>query len=133
MSEHLAKIDASCYVLDCLWNMGHTKEQPRKGRNVDQNYEKFIRSLRAKRPKVPIIMAEQCDVFMKEPNAKDRYIKTLYKKLLSEGWTNLYYLSKDKMYSNSVEGTVDGCHPNDLGMASLAVAFGDAVRKALAL
>jgi lysophospholipase L1-like esterase len=132
MSEHLAKIDASCYVLDCLWNMGHTKEQPRKGRNVDQNYEKFIRSLRAKRPKVPIIMAEQCDVFMKEPNAKDRYIKTLYKKLLSEGWTNLYYLSKDKMYSNSVEGTVDGCHPNDLGMASLAVAFGDAVRKALA-
>lgn len=22
MSEHLARIDASCYVLDCLWNMG---------------------------------------------------------------------------------------------------------------
>jgi len=21
MSEHLARIDASCYVLDCLWNM----------------------------------------------------------------------------------------------------------------
>ena len=24
MSEHLADIDASCYVLDCLWNMGAT-------------------------------------------------------------------------------------------------------------
>ena len=29
------------------------------------------------------------------------------------------------------EGTVDGCHPNDLGMMSLAKAFGRAVSEAL--
>ena len=104
-----------------------------KGRNVDENYEPFIRNLRAKRPGVPIVMAEQCDVFCGPPNAKDRFMKALYEKLVAEGWKNLVYLSKDGMYSGDGEGTVDGCHPNDLGMRSMAKAFGGAVRKALGL
>ena len=133
MSEHLAAIDASCYVLDCLWNMGMSKDKARHGRNVDENYEPFIRNLRAKRPGVPIVMAEQCDVFCGPPNAKDRCMKALYEKLIAEGWKNLVYLPKDKMYTGDCDGTVDGCHPNDLGMRSMADAFGDAVRKALGL
>ncbi len=133
MSEHLAAIDASCYVLDCLWNMGMASEGARNGRNVDQNYEPFIRNLRAKRPGVPIVMAEQCDVFCGAPNSKDRFIRKLYEKLVAEGWKNLVYLPKDKMYTGDCEGTVDGCHPNDLGMRSMADAFGGAVRQALGL
>jgi hypothetical protein len=131
MSEHLARIDASCYVLDCLWNMGFGDK--RRDRNVDKNYEPFIRNLRAKRPGVPIVMAEQCDVFCGPPNEKDRFVKALYEKLVAEGWKDLVYLPKDKMYTGDMDGTVDGCHPNDLGMRSLADAFGGAVRKALGL
>ena len=133
MSEHLAAIDASCYVLDCLWNMGMASEGARNGRNVDQNYEPFIRNLRAKCPGVPIVMAEQCDVFCGAPNSKDRFIRKLYEKLVAEGWKNLVYLPKDKMYTGDCDGTVDGCHPNDLGMRSMADAFGGAVRQALGL
>ena len=133
MSEHLAKIDASCYVLDCLWNMGSAAAKPSPGRNVEENYEPFIRNLRAKRPGVPIVMAEQCDVFCGGPNEKDRFIKGLYDRLVAEGWKNLVYLPKTKMYVGDLEGTVDGCHPNDWGMMSLADAFGEAVREALAL
>lgn len=129
MSEHLARIDASCYVLDCLWNMDFDRHGGR--RNVNVNYEPFIRNLRAKRPGVPIVMAEQCDVFCGGPNEKDRYIRALYEKLVAEGWQNLVYLSKTEMYSGDGEGTVDGCHPNDLGMASMARAFGGAVKAAL--
>ena len=129
MSEHLARIDASCYVLDCLWNMDFDKHGGR--RNVNVNYEPFIRNLRAKRPDVPIVMAEQCDVFCGGPNEKDRYIRALYEKLVAEGWQNLVYLSKTEMYSGDGEGTVDGCHPNDLGMASMARAFGGGVKAAL--
>ena len=132
MSEHLARIDASCYVLDCLWNMD-LSEKERPGRAVETNYEPFIRNLRAKRPGVPIVMAEQCDVFMGAPNAKDRFMRKLYEKLIAEGWQNLHYLPKDEMYTGDGEGTVDGCHPNDLGMQSMAKAFGKAVRKALGL
>ncbi len=131
MSDHLARIDASCYVLDCLWNMDIGK--PGGIRNVDANYEPFIRNLRAKRPGVPIVMAEQCDVFCGGPNGKDRFIRGLYEKLVAEGWKNLFYLPKSAMYSGDREGTVDGCHPNDLGMESLAKEYGAAVSKALGL
>ena len=131
MSEHLAKIDASCYVLDCLWNMGLKENSKNPGRSVEGNYEKFIRNLRAKRPNVPIVMAEQCDVYANGPCDKDLFIKALYKKLIAEGWKNLVYLPKDKMFSGDTEGTVDGCHPNDIGMEMMAAAFGSAVRQAL--
>jgi lysophospholipase L1-like esterase len=125
MSEHLAAIDASCYILDCLWNMDEKLVQAR--------YEKFIRNLRALRPGVPIVMAEQCDVYCGGPNEKDQFIRKLYDKLIAEGWRDLVYLPKDKMYSGDREGTVDGCHPNDIGMMSMAEAFGDATAKALKL
>ena len=147
MSEHLAAIDASCYVLDCLWNMSTPKpyagaafhDMYAKGFDekdpisvVRSRYEPFIRNLRAKRPGVPIVMAEQCDVHCNGPSAKDKFIKALYDKLIAEGWKNLVYLPKDDMYVGDHEGTVDGCHPNDWGMMSMAKAFGAAVKKALA-
>ena len=148
MADHLARIDASCYVLDCLWNMN--KPNPGAGAayqdmyaaGFDANdpisvvrfrYEPFIRALRAKRPDVPIVMAEQCDVYCNGQNAKDKFIRALYEKLVAEGWKNLVYLPKDEMYTGDLEGTVDGCHPNDLGMMSMAKAFGKAVKQALGL
>ncbi len=125
MSEHLARINASCYVLDCIWNMSIGL--------VKSNYEPFIRNLRRLRPDTPIVMAEWCDVFCRPGDARDEFMKDLYARLIAEGWKNLVYLPKDNMYSGDLEGTVDGCHPNDLGMRSLADAFGAAVRTALGL
>ena len=123
MSEHLARIDASCYVLDCIWNMNESL--------VKSNYEPFIRNLRRLRPDTPIVMAEWCDVYCRPGDARDTFMKDLYARLVEEGWKDLVYLPKDNMYSGDLEGTVDGCHPNDLGMRSLANAFGAAVREAL--
>ena len=130
LSDVISKIDASCYVLDCLWNMNSNPKDP-NGRSVERNYEPFIRNLRAKRPGVPIVMAEMCDVYCKGPNDKDKYMRGLYEKLVSEGWKDLVYLPKGAMYTGDYEGTVDGVHPNDLGMMSMSEAFGKAVRTAL--
>ena len=47
MSEHLATIDASCYVLDGVRGMDATPDS-----------EAFVRNLRERRPDVPIVMAE---------------------------------------------------------------------------
>ena len=132
LSDVISRIDASCYVLDCLWNMSF-KEKDRPGRSVEGNYEKFLRNLRAKRPGVPIVMAEHCNVYGNAKDDKDRFIKGLYEKLIAEGWTDLVYLPNDEMYTGDYEGTVDGCHPNDLGMMSMARAFGKAVKEALHL
>ena len=133
MSEHLAKIDASCYVLDCLWNMSPT-EKERPGRSFERNYEVFIRNLRKLRPDVPIVMAEQSDVFHSDRFARMNAVhRELYGRLVAEGWKNLIYLPADEMYDDTGDGTVDGTHPNDLGMASMARAYGGAVREALNL
>ena len=136
MSDHLARIDASCYVLDCLWNMCSTNNpiyRPANLRSIELNYEPFIRNLRAKRPNVPIVMAEQCDVWCGRPNEKDRAMKAIYEKLVAEGWKGLFDMPKDEMFTGDTEGTVDGCHPNDIGMQSMALAYGKAVRRALGL
>ncbi len=125
MSEHLARIDASCYVLDCIWNMNDGL--------VKDRYEPFIRNLRAKRPGVPIVMAEASDVYGGAPSAKDRLVRSLYDKLVAEGWEGLVYLPKEGMYLDDGEGSVDGVHPNDWGMVAHAEAYGGAVRKALGL
>ena len=125
MSQHLADIAASCYVLDCIWNMDFGL--------VKQNYEPFIRSLRAKRPDTPIVMAEHCDVFCGGADNRDKFVRELYDKLTAEGWKHLVYLPNAGMYNGDFEGTVDGCHPNDCGMMSLAEAFGKAVKEALQL
>lgn len=133
MSEHIARIDASCYVLDCLWNMSSRGAGKPSPRGVEDNYEAFIRNLRAKRPDVPIVMAEQCDVYGVTPNNKDIFIKSLYNRLINEGWKNLYYLPKNDMYLRDNEGTVDGCHPNDWGMMSIAKSFARVLREVLKL
>lgn len=131
MSEHLTAIDASCYVIDCVWNMG--------GNLMAERYEKFIRNVRAKRPDVPIVIAEACIVYgdswrgayMRERNEK--YVRPTYEKFIKEGWKNLYFLPSKDQYCGDFEGTVDGCHPNDLGMRDMANAFGKVVKKALGL
>ena len=139
MSDVLARIDASCYVLDCLWNMGTTTGSHANaahgriaGRNVEENYEPFIRNLRSRRPDTPIVMAGQCDVFCGSANVKENWVKALYDKLVAEGWKNLVYLPNDGMYRDDFEGTVDGVHPNDWGMMSLAKSYGAAIKTALA-
>ena len=138
MSEHLARIDASCYVLDCLWNMGTATGETanaaggrREGRNVEENYEPFIRNLRAKRPDVPIVMAGQCFVYGGASNAKERYVETLYRRLVSEGWKKLHFLPGKGMYGKDRDGSVEGIHPNDWGMMHLARAYSHAVKEAL--
>lgn len=127
MSEHISRIDASCFVLDCLWNM---RMKPKSGL---PEYEPFIRNLRAKRPGVPIIMAGYCDVFCGPVNPKEAFARKLYEKLIAEGWTDLYFLPGEGMLGDDFEGTVDGVHPNDIGMVRMAEAYGKAVKKALRL
>lgn len=142
MSDCLARINASCYVLDCLPNMQELKDTPdfadiRDRQDplciVRERYEPFIRNLRAKRPDVPIVMAEHCGVYCSGKGADDLFLRSLYEKLVAEGWKKLVYLPKEGMYAYDFEGTVDGVHPNDWGMMHMAAAYGKAVRQALGL
>ena len=128
LADVIARIDASCYVLDCVWNM--------RGWKMDRfapAYESFVRRLRELRPGVPIVLAEKSDVYCGPRIDKDDFVRDFARRLSEEGWKGVVYLPRDGMYDQSGEGSVDGIHPNDLGMATMARAYGGAVREALGL
>jgi lysophospholipase L1-like esterase len=126
LCDLVAEIDASVYVLDCLWNMNDDL--------VKERAEPFIRALRQKRPDTPILLAEDCNAFEQAPTAKARILRGIYDKLKAEdaaAWKNLHYLEAKEMLGHDGEGTVDGCHPNDLGMMRQGQVFGAALLKVL--
>ncbi|NLF73559.1 MAG: hypothetical protein GX575_31360 [Candidatus Anammoximicrobium sp.] len=119
MAELLAELDPSVYVLDCLWNMSPDL--------VATRIEPFVKTLRAARPDTPILLAEDCSVRNVCPTEKGTILRKIYEKLTAEGVKNLHFLPSEGMLGDDTEGTVDGCHPNDLGMMRQAEVFAKAV------
>jgi len=115
MADLLAELDPSVYVLDCLWNM--TPEL------VAERVSPFVRRLRQTRPNTPILLVEDYRIQNVSPTQMGVVLRTVYGRLKAEGITNLHFLSSQNMLGTDGEGTVDGCHPNDLGMMRLADGF----------
>lgn len=124
MAELLAELDPSAYVLDCLWNM--STEQ------VATRVEPFVRALRAARPDTPIWLAEDCNVGNLSPTSRGKIVREIHMKLVAEGMKGVYFISNQGMLGEDTEGTVDGCHPNDLGMMRQADVFVKAMASLLA-
>jgi len=59
-------------------------------------------------------------------------IRTTYNNAVADGDKNVYLIDGKTLTELSEnEGTVDTCHPNDLGFASMAKAVGDVLEKIL--
>jgi hypothetical protein len=50
-------------------------------------------------------------------------LRKILEKLTRRGDKNLYRLPNKGMLGEDSDGTVDGCHPNDLGMSRQAAVF----------
>jgi hypothetical protein len=114
MAELLSELDPAIYVLDCLWNMSPQQ--------VSERVEPFITRLRETRPTTPIILAEDSS-FRDLPSGKGDILRKIFEKLTRRGDKNLYRLPNKGMLGEDSDGTVDGCHPNDLGMSRQAAVF----------
>ena len=119
MADLLSELDPAVYVLDCIWNM--------KPEMVSERVAPFVRRLRQARPDTPIVLAEDCSVSDTTPTQKGIILRTIYSKLTSQGMTNLHFLPNADMLGEDGEGTVDGVHPNDLGMMRQAAVFSRAL------
>ena len=115
MAALLSDLDASLYVLDCLWNMSEEMVAERVG--------PFVLQLRKAKPGTPIVLVEDAHYLNMSPTKDGRILCEIYKNLLSQGVKNLYFLSNKNMLGNDGEGTVDSVHPNDLGMQRQAEVF----------
>lgn len=114
LAELLSELDPAIYVLDCLWNMTPAL--------VSERLEPFVRKLREARPTTPILLVEDSNV-RNISTTKGDILRKIYAKLKAEGDENLYLLPNTGMLGEDGEGTVDGVHFNDLGMARQAAVF----------
>jgi lysophospholipase L1-like esterase len=114
MADLLAELDPSVYVLDGLWNMS-VKE-------VEERVAPFVEKLRAVHARTPILLVEEANFRNVCPTDKGRALRAVLDTLRSRGVTNVHLLTSQDVLGSDTEATVDGVHPNDLGMMRQAAA-----------
>jgi len=128
VGEAMCEADAALYVLDCNPNTA-TKE-------VYDRTIALVTLLKEKRPDVPVLLVESIcfenafsEPVRSEPGKKNAELLRAYNTLKKSGVKKLYYKKSDGFIGNDHEGTVDGIHPNDLGMMRIAKSLEPVIRK----
>lgn len=120
MSQTIATIDASKYVIDCLPNC--------TAQILKDSAYRFLQNLVQAHPKTPVYMVENIYFphFLRDKKSatdvaeKHQVWKEVYTKLKKEGYKNVHYIKSDGLIGNDYEATVDAVHLTDLGFMRLA-------------
>lgn len=133
MIDYLTDIDAKIYILDCLPNLGPTKD-----RSLENVYDRIIasvRTLKSKRPTVPILLTEHGGYSDGATNMSrqktftdlNNVLRKAFLQLQKEGFQDLHILPIGEI-GLSIDSFVDGTHPSDLGMVEYASAYENKLR-----
>lgn len=134
--DMIGEIDAKVFILDCLPNLLKGPELTLE--ELKTRILSSIRTLRRLHPTTPIVMAEHAG-FSNDAISNDRktaneeiseVARLAVDQLKSEGITGLYLIPKAD-FNIDLESTVDGTHPNDLGMVHMAEGYEKHLRKIL--
>jgi hypothetical protein len=128
VGEAMSEIDAALYVIDCNPNT-----------QTDLIYERaveLVKYLKQKRPEIPVLLVEGFyyvsgfgDPEESDQAKKNIQLRRAYDKLKESGIKQIYYKRGDGLIGDDYEGTVDGVHPNDLGMMRMAEVLEPAIIK----
>lgn len=108
VTELLTDIDAKIYVLDCLPNISGLPPA-----EITDKVLVAVKQIRKVKPNTPILLVEHGHA------AGNAAQEAAYEQLLTEGVKNLYLLPAAQL-GLGIESTVDGTHPNDIGMQQYA-------------
>lgn len=128
----LAELDPAAYVIDSLPNL--TVEQ------VGERMEPFLKTLRAKHPKTPVVLVENLiyadsgliDARRNRVIGSNALLRGLYDRLKKDGDDQLHYIPASLLLRGDGEDTVDGTHPTDAGFLHMADGMEPILREALA-
>jgi len=126
IANYIAHMDMSVFVYDYDHNA-------RTAEYLQKTHEKMFRIIRDAHPNLPIVMMSMPKYYLTEPEeARRAVIETTYRNALQKGDRNVYFLDgKALMAMAGDEGTVDNCHPTDLGFMSMAKTLGDLLAEIL--
>lgn len=133
VGQAMVEADASLYVVDCNPN---TQPEEIYDRTIA-----LVNLLKKDRPSVPVLLVEgflyDSDYLNPDAGIHDRVkkknaeLKRAFDALKKSGVSGLHYRTNDGLIGSDREGTVDGVHPNDIGMLRIADALYPTVRKLL--
>jgi len=114
MAEYIAALDMSAFVYDYDYNAPTVE-------HLAQTHDRFYRIVRAAHPDIPIIMMSRPAVNLNEDEkARSEIVYATYRDALLRGERVYHIFGHELMDVCGNEGTVDGCHPTDLGFFSMA-------------
>jgi len=131
----ISEIDAKVYVLDCLPNLSSGLP----GSEVADRIRESVRVLQEKHPSVPILLVEHSggsaghhiDTARRhEFQRVNGVLQETFARMKAEGVGNIYLLTS-KEIGLDINSTVDGVHPNDIGMEQYAAAYERSIRAIL--
>ena len=134
--EYMSKLPMSVFVSDYDHNAPDVEY-------LGNTHYKMYEKIRKANPTLPYVMISRPDFLKsKESGLKDSHdrravIMESYDRARAAGDENVYFIDGESFFllaGDLRDGcTVDGCHPNDLGMACMAQVIGEALKKILDL
>ena len=126
IAEYISKLEMSAFVYDYDHNAPTVE-------HLNKTHEKMFETIRKAKPNLPIIMLSRPKFILTDDEEKRlNIIKATYRNAVENGDKNVYLIDgRTLMKSAECEGTVDNCHPNDLGFMSIANELGELLQKIL--
>ncbi|MEO9021511.1 MAG: SGNH/GDSL hydrolase family protein [Ginsengibacter sp.] len=130
----MSDVDADMYILDCMPNLPDASFE-----EVRNRVRYGVKKLRKNNKLVPILFAEEANTYMPfymgnasfDTNDKSSsVIARVFNELKLSGTKNIFMLTNGAI-NFDINSTVDGQHPNDIGMMKYAVAYEKIIRKIL--
>jgi lysophospholipase L1-like esterase len=131
VGQFLCELKPAIFVLDCMAN---TLSEVMHDRTVA-----VVKQFRAARTETPVLLLEDrtwasgslAPGILKASARNRTELRRAFETLKVDGVANLHYRIGDDLIGSDGEGTVDGSHPNDLGMMRYADALEPELRKLL--
>ena len=131
VGRFLAELDPAIFVIDCVANTD--------AEQIAQRTAPLVKLFRAARARTPILLLGEraWDNAALLPDLGERYaakseaLRKAYESLRTEGVDNLHFRAGGDLLGRDGEATVDGSHPNDLGMMRYADAIEPDLRRLL--
>ena len=126
MAEYIGGLEMGVLVYDYDHNAGDIGL-------LEASHETYFRTIREKKPDVPIVIVSAADRFLGQQENRWNIIRRTYDNAVKNGDKNVYLLDGDEIYKEVGVDlcTVDSIHPNDLGFWCMANKVGEVVKEIL--
>lgn len=116
MAEYISGLDMSVFIYDYDHNAPTAK-------HLSGTHERFFKIIRTAQPTLPVIMLSRPkNPLTDDEKLRRNIVETTYKNAVAMGDRNVHFIDGSSLmrFTGGNEGTVDNCHPTDLGFRRIA-------------